>query len=450
MGRTAVIIAGGQGTRIRSVSGDAIPKALVPVAGRPIVFHQFDLLRRYKFDQIVIMAGHLADVLIEGVKPEAGRLGLGVEFVIEHAPLGTAGNFLRAADLIADDEFLVLYGDTAVEMDLDRLMSSHHGADVTIVAHPNDHPHESDLLVTDDAGRITGILLRKQRAPGNYGNLVPAAVYVCSKSVFGHILPDRKQDFIKDVFPRMLKGGARLLAYNTPEYLRDMGSVERYAMVEKHILSGLTASMNFSCRRPAIFLDRDGVLNPDPGGMGVIHRDQMELLPGAAEAVRLINEAGCLAVLVTNQPQLAKGFVSRDEFDMILAKLETLLGFGGAKLDRIYYCPHHPEQGHAGEVVALKVECECRKPAPGLVLRAARDLPIDLERSSMIGDSHRDAGLAKNCGIPFYGVRTGAGCRECVPAPDILFDSVLEAVQYALGKYQPAMDREQTGEEVRS
>jgi len=158
------------------------------------------------------------------------------------------------------------------------------------------------------------------------------------------------------------------------------------------------------------------------------------LIPHAAAAVKLINDVASLAIVVTNQPQLAKGLLSRDQLDAIHAKLETLLGLHRAKLDAIYFCPHHPEKGHPGEVPQLKIDCSCRKPKPGQLQAAVRDLPVLLEESCLIGDSARDVGAAKNVGIDSYGVRTGYGCRDCMGSmrPDLIFSDVFEASQFAV------------------
>jgi histidinol-phosphate phosphatase family protein len=268
---------------------------------------------------------------------------------------------------------------------------------------------------------------------GIYRNLVPAAIYVLSPVVLDNI-DDTKQDFVRDLLPRMIAQGAAVHAYNTPEYLRDTGTPERYAMVEKDIRSGLVAKMNLSYQRPAIFFDRDGVLNPEIDGMGLTHLDQMELLPNAAKAVHRVNKAGWLAVLTTNQPQVAKGFVTFQELDAIHAKLETLLGYERAKLDRIYFCPHHPEKGFEGEIPELKRDCVCRKPKSGMIARAAAELSIDLAASCVIGDTWRDVGAARSAGVSAYGVRTGVGCQDCGDKyqPDRVFADVLDATTHAL------------------
>lgn len=433
---SAVIAAGGLGTRIRSATGEGLPKALLPVAGEPVVFRQMRLLRRYGVEDMVVLAGHLADTLREAVEPEAKRLGLGLRFLVETSPLGTAGGLHAARGVLGKEHFFFLCGDIAVEMDLERLVEVHieSAAAATLVAHPNDHPATSDLIAADDDGCVSAIMPRGTRPPGFYRNLVFGSVYCLSPRVFDYVAPGERQDLNNDVFPRMLAAGERVCAYNTPEYLRDVGTAERLALVERDVTSGFAESLHFARKRPAVFFDRDGVLNVERGGRGVTHIDELELVPGAADAVRAVNEAGLLAVAITNQSQVAKGFITRKYLERIFAKLETLLGDEGAKLDRIYYCPHHPEQGFPGEVPELKTACECRKPKPGMLLRAARELPIDMPQSCMIGDTQRDIVAAHRAGVAAYGVRTGKACRDCTGGvqPVVMFNDVREAVQFAI------------------
>lgn len=431
----AVIAAGGFGTRLRSVIGDDLPKALAPVAGVPILFRQLRLLHRYGVREIFVLAGHLSEKLVPAVTEEADRLGLRVQVFVEPRPLGTAGGLPAARERLGDDDFFFLCADIAVEMNLRNLVAHHldTAASATLVVHPNDHPHDSDLVAVNEEGRLIAVMPRKQRPPGFYRNLVIGSVYCLTPHVFRFIEADQQQDLNNDVFPRMIAAGEPVFVYNTPEYLRDVGSPERLAQVERDIQSGLMERMNAERKRPAVFLDRDGVLNREVGGRGITHLDELELLHEAAAAVRAINDAGHLAIVATNQAAVAKGFITPKYLERIFAKLETLLGQEGAKLDRIYHCPHHPEQGFPGEVSELKILCDCRKPKPGMILRAARELPIDMAESCFIGDSQRDIVAARGASIWAYGVRTGRGCRDCTGVqPVLMFAGPLEAARFAV------------------
>ena len=191
--------------------------------------------------------------------------------------------------------------------------------------------------------------------------------------------------------------------------------------------------MSFYLRmRPAIFLDRDGTLNFDYGW--IASPEKIELLPGAAEAVRATNQAGFLAVLITNQPVIARGECTEAELAAIHQRLEFLLAESGARLDAIYYCPHHPDAGFRGERPELKIRCHCRKPAPGLLEYAARDLNIDIARAWMIGDSERDLGAAAAFGIPAALVASNqqAFKGDVKSAEAFRAPSVLEAVRRIL------------------
>ena len=175
-----------------------------------------------------------------------------------------------------------------------------------------------------------------------------------------------------------------------------MGTPDRFKGVCADFANGTVTAKNLKNKQKAIFLDRDGTINKYVGFLRNI--DQFELLPGVAEAVKRINASGYLAIVVTNQPVIARGEVTFGQLQEIHNKMETLLGQEGAYLDGIYFCPHHPDKGFEGEVPELKIDCDCRKPKPGLLLRAAQDFNIDLTRSWMVGDGKNDIQAGQNAG----------------------------------------------------
>lgn len=239
-------------------------------------------------------------------------------------------------------------------------------------------------------------------------------------------------DFGQDLFPAMLRQGAKLSGYNSPEYIKDIGAPERYDRVCAEYTSGLVQRSSLSAPQPAVFLDRDGTLNEETGG--VTSPDQLKLLPGVAEAIHRLNHQGFRVIVVTNQPVVAKGFCTESDVQTIHNKLETLLGGAHAFLDRIYFCPHHPEKGFAGERPDLKMDCDCRKPKPGLIQRAAKDLNLDLQASWFVGDSTTDIETAKNAGLKSVLVRTGHGGNDGKyrAEPDYVFKTLNEAVKFVL------------------
>ena len=437
----AAIVAGGPGTRAAAMTADLIPKALLPVAGVPIIFRQMRVLRHEGVTRLSVLAGHLGDRLEAALEPEAAALGLALRIVVEATPLGTAGS-LTALDPGAE-EVLIVYSDMLFDISLAPLREFHRrkNALLTVVAHPNDHPRSSDLIVESD-GRVQAILPHGRPRAQDHRNLVPAGLYLASPAFFAKLAPGTKADMIHDVLPALIASGARIAAYNTPEYLRDVGTPARHALAERDVAAGRVAALDQAHPRPAIFLDCDGVLNEEPGDPGIVTPDQVKTIPGAGSALGRAREAGLLSVAVTNRPQVAKGLVTFEGLEHILGRLEALLAGDGGVLDRIYWCPHYPERGFPGEIAALKIRCECRKPGTLLLRQALADLPIDRARSMLVGDSLRDIGAARGIGIWAYGVRTGYGCRDHAryrresglpPVPDLMFETVSEAIEFGIG-----------------
>ena len=201
-----------------------------------------------------------------------------------------------------------------------------------------------------------------------------------------------------------LAGTGKMYVYDSPEYVKDMGTPERYKAVCNDFENGTVQAKNLRRKQKAIFLDRDGTINKYVAFLRNI--DDFDLIDGVSDAIRAINNSGYLAIVVTNQPVIARGEMTFGELDEIHNKMETLLGYDGAYLDGIYFCPHHPHKGYDGEVPELKIDCDCRKPKPGMLLQAAEEFNIDLSLSWMIGDSENDilAGKAAGCKTGLIGI----------------------------------------------
>lgn len=395
----AVIMAGGKGTRIASVAND-IPKPMIPIEGKPILEYEIDCLRQQKIKEIVLVVGHLGSI-IEEYFGNGSRYGVNIRYIREKMPLGTAGGLWYLKDEIKED-FLLLNGDIIFDVDFGRFAAYHrvHGGEATILTHPNHHPYDSGIIETDTDGVVVK-WLHKEDERIYYKNRVNAGIHMLSPQIFNRLKTDlQKVDLDRDVL-RVLIPEGKLVAYDSPEYVKDMGTPERYEMVAKDIRNGMVHMKNLQQKQRAVFFDRDGVLNVYRGF--IRSAKELELTKNAAQAVRKVNERGYLAIVVTNQPVVARGECTFRELEEIHNKLETLLGQRGAYLDDIFYCPHHPDKGFAGEILGLKIICNCRKPKPGLLQLAAEKYHIDLSQSYMIGDSERDveAGQAAGCKTSF-------------------------------------------------
>lgn len=398
-----VIMAGGRGTRISSVASD-IPKPMIRIDGKPVLEHELECLKNQGFTDIIITVGHLGHVIMDyfgdgsGISPSTGRpFGVKIEYFLEEKPLGNAGALFALRDRLRED-FLLLNGDVVFDVDFQRFVKFHRkkGGLATLFAHPNDHPYDSGLLIADGEGRVQGWLTKEDARPQWYQNRVNAGLHVLSPRLLEREIGTEKVDLDRQIL-KPLSGSGQMYLYESPEYVKDMGTPERYEAVCRDFELGKVHARNLRNKQKAIFLDRDGTINRYVGFLREI--DQFELLPGAAEAIRRINASEYLAIVATNQPVIARGEVTWEALSEIHKKMETMLGSEGAYVDAIYICPHHPDRGFPGERIEYKMDCECRKPKPGMLLQAARDYNIDLSQSWMIGDSDSDvqAGRAAGC-----------------------------------------------------
>lgn len=398
-----VIMAGGKGTRISSVKSD-IPKPMIEVGGMPVLEHEFECLRKQGFTDIILTVSHLGSIIMDyfgdgsRISPITGTpFGVNIEYYFEEEPLGNAGALFKIKDKLTED-FLLLNGDLIFDVDFRRFVNAHkkNGGMATLFTHPNNHPYDSSLIVTDENGCVEQWLTKEDTRPRWYENNVNAGLHVLSPKILEVEIPTQKIDLDRQLL-RPLAGKGKMFVYKSPEYVKDMGTPERYESVCRDYAEGKVEAKNLKNKQKAVFLDRDGTINKYVGFLRNIQ--EFELLPQVGEAIKKINESGYLAIVVTNQPVIARGEVSKSLLQEIHNKMQVLLGQEGSYVDGVYYCPHHPDKGFEGEIAELKCECLCRKPKPGLLLQAAEEFNIDLSESWMVGDSEIDvmAGINAGC-----------------------------------------------------
>ena len=432
-----VIMAGGKGTRIASVKSD-VPKPMIPIAGRPILEWQIDCLRNQGLKDITLVIGYLGHV-IKDFFGDGSKFGVKIDYFVEDTPLGTAGALFK---MKLTEDFLLMCGDVILDVDFHRFIAFHkeHQAWASLMAHPNGHPYDSSLLVTEilppqelgglpvDTHRVVR-WMNKEDERLYYKNRVNAGIEIISPELLRETMkhfaprhPERlrvgdqrsgmnpdKIDLDRDVLKPNIPSG-RIFAYDTPEYIKDMGTPDRFYEAEEDIKSGKVHARNLKNKQKAVFLDRDGTINKYVGFL--TKPEQFELIDGAAEAIKRINKSGYLAIVVTNQPVIARGDCTWEELQTIHDKMETELGKSGAFVDAVYICPHHPDKGFEGERPEYKYQCKCRKPATGLLLQAAIDFNIDLSHSVMIGDSESDIEAGRNAGCKtFVKIQTNKICE---------------------------------------
>lgn len=435
-----IIMAGGKGTRISNIFPD-IPKPLIPIQGIPVLEREICMLRNQGYKDIIITISHLG-FLIQNYFENGDKWGVSIKYYNEITPLGNAGALFKLRDLLGDEDFLLLNADALFDVDFNRMVAYHksRNALVTIFTHPNSHPYDSGLVIADEIGCVTQWLAKEDKRPEFYKNRVNAGLHVINPNILdinwnklsmaGEIDSDsriKKVDLDRDIL-KPLAGSGSMYCYDSPEYVKDMGTPERYNAVQRDFKKGIVKSKNLSNKQKAVFLDRDGTINKYVGFLK--NEKQFELISGAGEAIKKINESGFLVIVCTNQPVIARGEVTFSQLENIHKKMETLLGLEGAYLDAVYYCPHHPNKGYKGEIAELKVDCDCRKPKPGMLLKAAEKFNIDLAKSWMVGDSDNDIEAGKKAGCKT--VLINKENKANLSKADIVSSTLLEAVNKIL------------------
>ena len=403
----AVIMAGGKGTRISSITGDIIPKPMLKILDKPILEYQIDCLKKNNIKDIVIVVGHLGEVIKNYFK-DGKDFGVHISYYDEdeNNPLGTAGSLYYLRDYLTED-FVFLLGDIFFDIDLESMITFHkeHQSFATLLTHPNSHPYDSDLIKVKGDTVIDFDSKENDRSNYDYKNLVNSGIYILNPQILSLITSPKKLAIEKDIISRFIKD-KKVFSYHSTEYVKDMGTPERFASVIKDFKNDLPKKRNKKNPQKCIFLDRDGTINKYKGY--ILDKKDLELLPGAAEAIRKINSSDYLCIVVTNQPIIARGESTIENLESIHDRLETLLGKDGAFLDDIFYCPHHPDSGFSGEVPELKIKCKCRKPGIGLLIDAKEKYNIDLENSVVIGDSWRDIETGKSANAKTIYLTCGA------------------------------------------
>lgn len=408
-----VFAAGGKGTRIKSIVSD-IPKPLIEVDGIPVLEREITSLRNQGFKDIILTVSYMHET-IEEYFGDGSKFGVNIEYYIENQPLGNAGALFKIRDKLKEP-FMFLIADVVFDIDFNRFVAFHksHGGLVSLFSHPNSHPYDSSILVANEDMSVVEWITKDDNRPEYYKNRVNAGLHIIdpklldicgiNSEIVGTEVNGKlvKVDLDRDLLKPMC-GTGKMFCYDSPEYCKDMGTPDRLMQVKNDLKSGIVNAKNLKYKQKAVFLDRDGTINKH---IGFLHRpEELELLPGVAEAIKKINNSEYLAIIITNQPVIARGEVSFEGLNRIHNKLETELGKDGAYINAIYFCPHHPHRGYEGEIPELKVECDCRKPKPGMLLKAAEDFNIDLNESWMVGDDSKDiaAGIAAGCKTAFIG-----------------------------------------------
>ena len=422
-----VIMAGGKGTRVTEIADD-IPKPMIPIGGKPILEHQIECLKRNGLKEIIIVIGHLGNHITEYFT-DGGNFDCDITYFIENEPLGTAGALFKLTCL--SEDFLLLNGDVIFDIDFSRMILFHkeNKSWATLAVHPNSHPFDSSLIISNSNNQVTG-WLNKEDDRAWYKNQVNAGIHILSFDLLKYFHQSKEKiDLDRDLLKPSISSG-KIYAYSTPEYIKDMGTPERYAQVKSDLEKGIVHSRNLKKKQKAVFLDRDGTVNILNDF--IKKPEDFVLIKDADKAIKIFNSLGFLVIIITNQPVIARGEVDFNTLDLIHMKMETDLGYSGAYIDDLFYCPHHPDKGFEGERPEYKINCDCRKPKPGMILNAAKKYNIDLSESYMAGDHERDIQCAINAGCKPVFLKSGEGKYLSIQNKDIQIFNTLIDFAYSL------------------
>ena len=393
-----IIIAGGSGTRMKSILQSS-PKILSPIGVNKLIDFQIDCLIKCGFQEILIVAGHGAEYLNDHI--DANYSHLNISILVDTELIGTF-NAIKLGINNLDDDVLVIYGDLLFDFDFSSLVKTHLAtkAVFTSLIHFTDHPNDSDLVKIGSDNVILQIFEKKGPKPiGLYDSF--AGIHVISKEIF-HIFDSLVKKELESVIPELINlYPNKVYSFRSDHYCKDIGTPARWERANKLVQNKMYGGFHFKI--PVIFIDRDGTLIKNVPYLNKI--EDIEFLPNAIRGLKILKDFGFYIFVITNQPGIARGDLTYTRLSEIHTFILSSCLSEGVVINGFFFCPHHPDSGFPGEVKSLKISCNCRKPNVGLVNRVLQNFNIDLPNSYVIGDTKSDLRLALNLNCHFLGIK---------------------------------------------
>ena len=393
-----VILVGGKGTRVKSIlKGKSKPEIKI-FKNKNILDLQLEKLIKLK-KKIFFLSNTKFPSLKEHLRRNYNEK-INYEIIEENKPLGTAGA-LEILKKKKFQNFLVIDGDLIFNINFKKFINFHleNKSNCSLFVHPSNHPYDSDAIEKNESNKVIKFYPKKLKKKPN---LCLSGIKILDKKSLLIIKKNKFQDFSKDFLKIALRNKLKVFSYNSREYVKDIGTHKRIKQFRREYKTIKYRNGNLEKKLPAIFLDKDGVINKQNNKKH--YQSISKILPGSIKAIGLINKSKFLSIVITNQPAIAKGIITKKKFEKDLILFSTILGKKNVYLDRVYFCPHHPDVGFKNEKTKYKIICNCRKPNNGLFLKAISELNIDTNRSFMIGDRNTDYEAAIKTKIKFIGL----------------------------------------------
>lgn len=373
----AVILAGGQGKRLKPFTENS-PKPMISVNGKPFLQHLIELLKGNGIKEVIILTGHLGEK-IEQYFGDSSKFGITIKyshtpFLNEKGEENESGLRLKNAQNLLKNSFLLMYCDNYWPMQLDKLVDyfNQTKCDLLVTAYSNKDNSTKNNMFIDEEGFVKKYDKTRQEKELN---CVEIGFFIVNKKTL-KLLPKSNSKFENVILPKLIER-KKLAGYKTDQKYYSISNPDRVKLTEK-----------FLTPKKVIFLDRDGVINKRPPKADYVKKwSEFIFLEGSIQAIKLLRDKGYLIFIISNQPGIARGVLTKLGLENIHEKMLKVLKENGAKIDGIYVCPHGWDEG-----------CDCRKPKPGLLLQASREHLIDLRKTTFIGDDERDKEAGETVG----------------------------------------------------
>lgn len=392
-----VIIAGGKASRLKKISKK--PKILVNLKKNYSLLEE--LIKNLKSNYInsaSLLSGKNGNYIQNFFRKKEIK-NFNLKVIHEDKLLGTAGCLKNLNHSRLKENILIIYGDLLFNININKFFNNFikTQSDISIFSHPSDHLMDSDILDVNSKNRVHNIYFKPHKKKLLCNNLTMSGIFLVKKRLLKHISNNKKSDFSKHFLKKILKANYKITSFRSREYCRDLGTPKRLKNVREDFKKNKNNFLSINKKIPAIFIDRDGVINKDLGPKK--YSNPLNFLRDSIKGLQLLRKTKFLIFLITNQGAIAKGLISYNEVENSFKNYEIYLSSKNFYFDKIYFCPHHPAKGFVNENKKYKVICNCRKPRPGLILKAKKEFNIDLNKSYFIGDSLNDYKAAKNAGV---------------------------------------------------